>query len=85
MMPFDDKFVIVSRVIDPPRLVDVPAIVIAEFASAEFGTADNRELLSVPLDIFEAFVASVVALVASPETCHDEIAIDVLLAAVSCP
>lgn len=43
----------------------VEPIVIDEFASAEFGTSDSRELLSVPELMFDAFVVSVNALATS--------------------
>lgn len=48
-----------------PRVQDVPSTVVAELASAEFGTETNLAFGNVPLVIFAAFVVSVVAEAAS--------------------
>ena len=48
-----------------PSAIELPFTVMALFSSALFGIADKRELDSVPLVLFVAFVVSVVADVAS--------------------
>ena len=57
-----------SKLADPPSGMDVPEIVMAEFAKAEFGTADRRAFGRIPDVMFAAFVVSVVADGARPDT-----------------
>ena len=72
-------------VVDPPSDTPEPLMVTPLFAKALLGIEDSRLFDNVPDVILLAFVVSVVAEAAKPETAPEAMAIDVFPAAVSCP
>ena len=72
-------------VVDPPSDTPEPLMVTLLFARALLGIEDSRLFDNVPDVILLAFVVSMVAEAAKPETAPEAIAIDVLPADVSCP